>query len=61
MDKGVQQPPSPAQGVIKSENPDRLERVRSMHIALIDINHNTLGWLQYANNPDVMSMFNLDE
>ena len=46
---------------LKAENPDRLELVRSMHLALIAINHSTLGWLQYVNNPDVTSMFNLDE
>jgi hypothetical protein len=41
--------------------PDRLEVVRSMHTALLAINHSTLGWLQYVNNPDIMSMFDLPE
>ena len=46
----------------KEGNPDRLELVRSMHIALLAINHSSiLGWLQYANNPDVTNRFNLDE
>lgn len=44
-----------------TEAPDRLEVVRSMHTALLAINHSTLGWLQYVNNPDVMSMFDLPE
>ena len=44
-----------------AENPDRLEVVRSMHTALLAINHSTLGWLQYVNNPDIMSLFDLEE
>ena len=44
-----------------SEEPDRLELVRSMHWALLAINHSTLGWLQYVNNPDIMSMFDREE
>jgi hypothetical protein len=31
-----------------------------MQTALLAINHSTLGWLQYANYPDAMRMFNLD-
>ncbi|MGD2142013.1 MAG: DUF2153 family protein [Candidatus Bathyarchaeota archaeon] len=45
----------------ETDNPDRLELVRSMHTALHAINHSTLGWLQYVNNPDVMSMFDRSE
>jgi len=45
----------------ETEAPDRLEVVRSMHTALLAINHSTLGWLQYVNNPDIMSMFDLPE
>ncbi len=44
-----------------AEDPDRLEVVRSMHMALMAINHSTLGWLQYVNNPDIMSLFDLEE
>ena len=44
-----------------AEAPDRLELVRSMHTALLAINHSTLGWLQYVNNPDIMSLFDLGE
>ena len=32
-----------------------------MHWALLAINHSTLGWLQYVNNPDIMSMFDREE
>jgi hypothetical protein len=42
-------------------SPDRLDLVRSMHRALFAINHSILGWLQYVNNPDVMSRFTRDE
>ena len=45
----------------KARNPNRLERVRSMHTALHSINHSTRGWLQHANYPEVTSWFNLDE
>lgn len=44
-----------------AEAPDRLELVRSTHTALLAINHSTLGWLQYVNNPDIMSLFDLEE
>ena len=48
-------------GSMEVEDPDRLEMVRSMHVALAAINHSTLGWLQYVNDPDVMSLFDLEE
>ena len=43
------------------ESPDRLALVRSMHRALLALNHSILGWFQYVNNPDIMSMFDIDE
>ncbi len=43
------------------DTPDRLDLVRSMHRALVAINHSILGWLQYVNNPDIMSRFDRDE
>jgi len=46
---------------MKGENPDRLALVKSMHRALFAINHSILGWLQYVNNPDIMTKFNRDE
>lgn len=44
-----------------AEAPDRLDLVRSMHDALMGINHSVWGWLQYANNPDIMGKFTRDE
>lgn len=43
------------------ENPDRLDLVRSMHVALLALNHSVIGWLQYVNNPDIMGKFTLEE
>ncbi len=43
------------------DDPDRLDLVRSMQRALVAINHSILGWLQYVNNPDIMSRFDRDE
>lgn len=43
------------------DSPDRLALVRSMHRALFAINHSILGWIQYVNNPDIMSRFTREE
>ena len=43
------------------ERPDRLELVKSMQRALLAINHSILGWVQYVNNPDIMSRFDREE
>lgn len=43
------------------ESPDRLALVRSMHRALFAINHSILGWIQYVNNPDIMTKFDREE
>jgi len=44
-----------------AEHPDRLDLVRSMHVALLALNHSVIGWLQYVNNPDIMGKFTLEE
>lgn len=44
-----------------ADNPDRLELVRTMNVALLGLNHSVWGWLQYVNNPDIMSNFPRDE
>jgi len=46
---------------LASEAPDRLDLVRSMHVALLALNHSVWGWLQYVNNPDIMGKFDGDE
>jgi hypothetical protein len=43
------------------ENPDRLDLVTAMQRAILAINHSILGWLQYINNPDIMSRFERTE
>ena len=43
------------------ENPDRLELVRLMNVALLGLNHSIWGWIQYVNNPDIMSKFTREE
>lgn len=44
-----------------AENPDRLELVKTINKALFAINHSILGWVQYVNNPDIMSRFDWKE
>lgn len=46
---------------LTAEAPDRLDLVRSMHVALLALNHSVWGWLQYVNNPDIMGKFTRDE
>ena len=46
---------------MSGETPNRLPLVKHMHRALFAINHSILGWRQYVNNPDIMSMFDRDE
>lgn len=46
---------------VTSETPDRLDLVKSMHVALLALNHSVWGWLQYVNNPDVMGTFTHEE
>ena len=46
---------------MKVENIDRLQLVTVMHKALMAVNHSVLGWFQYVNNPDIMSMFDMEE
>jgi hypothetical protein len=40
---------------------DRLELVRSMRVALNALAQSLNGWMQWLNNPDVISMFNQEE
>ena len=46
---------------MKVENVDRLQLVTVMYKALMAVNHSVLGWFQYVNNPDIMSMFDVEE
>jgi hypothetical protein len=46
---------------MKVENIDRLQLVTVMYKALMAVNHSVLEWFQYVNNPDIMSMFDVEE
>lgn len=48
-------------GALETENPDRLDLVRTIQGALLAINHSVFGWLQYVNNPEVMGRFTREE
>lgn len=40
---------------------DRLELVQSMRFTLFALNRSLLGWLSWANNPDIMASFKQEE
>jgi hypothetical protein len=40
---------------------DRLELVRSIRFALGALGQSLAGWMQWVNNPDIISMFSQDE
>lgn len=48
----------------EAEDKDRLDHVRSIRFMLGALHRSLLGWMQWVNNPDVMSKFtkgDLDE
>ena len=40
-----------------TEGKDRLELVRSLRFVLNMLQRSLVGWMQWVNNPDIMSMF----
>lgn len=40
---------------------DRLELVRSIHFVLSALNRSLWGWMQWVNNPDVMTQFTQED
>ena len=45
----------------KVEGHDRLDMVRSIRFTILALQRSVNGWMQWADNPDVMSQFSLDE
>ncbi len=41
----------------KAKDRDRLELVRSLHFLLNALQRSLLGWMQWVNNPDIMTRF----
>lgn len=47
--------------LLKDPNPDRLELVRVMRVALGGLGQSLAGWMQWINSPEIMSSFTRDE
>ncbi|HIE18293.1 TPA: DUF2153 domain-containing protein [Candidatus Bathyarchaeota archaeon] len=45
----------------KTEEKDRLEYVRSIRFMLGALQRSIIGWMQWINNPDVMTRFTKEE
>ena len=45
----------------KVEGQDRLDMVRTIRFTILALQRSVTGWMQWADNPDVMGQFSLDE
>ncbi len=45
----------------KTKERDRLELVRSLRFVLSALQRSLLGWMQWVNNPDIMTRFTKEE
>lgn len=45
----------------KVEGQDRLDIVRTIRFTILALQRSVTGWMQWADNPDVMAQFSLDE
>ncbi|MCW4016115.1 MAG: DUF2153 family protein [Candidatus Bathyarchaeota archaeon] len=45
----------------KTEGSDRLDMVRTIRFTILALQRSVTGWMQWADNPDVMAQFSLDE
>jgi hypothetical protein len=45
----------------EAEERDRLELVRSLRFVLSALQRSLLGWIQWVNNPDIMTTFTKEE
>ena len=45
----------------KVKGQDRLDMVRSIRFTILALQRSVTGWMQWADNPDVMAQFSLDE
>ncbi len=47
--------------LVEAEGKDRLELVRSISFVLGALNRSLLGWMQWVNNPDIMTRFSQED
>jgi len=45
----------------KVEGHDRLDMVRTIRFTILALQRSVTGWMQWADNPDIMAQFSLDE
>jgi hypothetical protein len=45
----------------KVEGQDRLDMVRTIRFTILALQRSVSGWMQWADNPDIMAQFSLDE
>jgi hypothetical protein len=46
---------------VKAEGHDRLDIVRTIRFTILALQRSVTGWMQWADNPDIMAQFSLDE
>jgi len=46
---------------VKAKGQDRLDMVRTIRFALFALQRSLTGWMEWANNPDIMTQFSLEE
>ena len=45
----------------KDKGQDRLDMVRTIRFTILALQRSVTGWMQWAENPDIMAQFSLDE
>jgi len=45
----------------KVEGQDRLDMIRMIRFTLFALQRSVTGWIQWGNNPDIMTQFSLEE
>lgn len=45
----------------KTAGQDRLDLVRTIRFTILALQRSVTGWMQWADNPDIMAQFSLDE
>jgi len=45
----------------KGEGSDRLDMMRTIRFTILALQRSVTGWMQWADNPDIMAQFSLDE
>lgn len=45
----------------KTQGQDRLDMVRTIRFTILALQRSVTGWMQWADNPDIMAQFSLEE